>query len=261
MANHHHHIATPMENTADFDLNRAIADWRHQLGQSPAYRADDLEEMESHLRDALEQLRTAGLTEEEAFLVATRRVGAPRVLEAEFAKINGRSVWLDRLLWMLVGVQAWMLTGALASTFSWLTGWFVFTYFQGSGWLPRKLDGSILSIPMLLVSVINLLAIAAFCVLCWRYARRIGPRLPELLRQPGWLVRRLVVLCVAILLANMFLRLAHSLTARFVDPQTYGNLAFSSAMADLVLFVVKTVGFTWLSVVLIRRRLRLTPAI
>jgi hypothetical protein len=261
MANHHHHIATPMEDTAGFGLNRAIADWRHQLGQSPAYRADDLEEMESHLRDAVEQLRTAGLTDEEAFLVATRRVGPPQVLEAEFAKINGRSVWLDRLLWMLVGVQAWLLTGALANTVSWLTGWFVFTYFNGSGWLPRKLDGSILSIPMLLVSVINLLAIAAFCVLCWRYARRIGPRLPELLRQPGWLVRRLVVLCMAILLANLFLRLAQALAARFVDAQTYGNLALSSAMADLVLFVVKTVALAWFSAILIRRRLRLAAAV
>jgi hypothetical protein len=245
-----------MENTARFDLNRAIADWRNHLGESPAYRADDLEEMESHLRDAADQLRIAGLTDEEAFLVATRRVGPARVLEAEFAKINGGSVWLDRLLWMLVGVQAWALAGFLANTFSWLTGLLVFKHFEGSLWLLRVPSGSLQPVPILLVIVINLLALGAICALCWMQVRRIGPRLSGLLRQPGWLARRLVVLCGAIFLASVIFMLARAMAARAIDVRTYASLAMSSSMADLVLFAVKTVALTWLSVVLIRRRQR-----
>ncbi len=246
-----------MEDTAGFDLNRAIADWRHHLGQSPAYRVDDLEEMESHLRDAADQLRAAGLSDEEAFFVATRRVGPAQVLEAEFAKINGRSIWLDRVLWMLVGVQAWVLMGVVAKTLSSLAGLFVFKYFEGSLWLPRVSIGSLQPVPILLVIVINLLAIGALCALCWMQVRRIGPRLPELMRQPGWLARRLVVLCAAILLASVLAPLTQAMAARTIDARTYGHLAMSSSMADLVLFAVKTVALTWLSVVLIRRRQRL----
>ena len=67
-----------MENQTEFDLNRAMATWRQQLGQSPAYREENLEELESHLRDSIATLAGKGLTDEEAFLVATRRVGAPR---------------------------------------------------------------------------------------------------------------------------------------------------------------------------------------
>ncbi len=47
------------------------------------------------------------MTDEEAFLLATRRLGCPAGLESEFAKINRGQVWLNRLLWMLVGIQLW----------------------------------------------------------------------------------------------------------------------------------------------------------
>jgi hypothetical protein len=216
--------------------------------------------MESHLRDAVDQLRTAGLTDEEAFLVATRRVGSAQALEAEFAKINGRSVWLDRLLWMLVGVQAWVLIGLVANVFRWLFGWLVFGYFQGSGWLPRVTDLGIEPVSILLWIVFNLLAIGAIAALCWRHVRRIGPRLPELLRQPGWLTRRLVALCMAIFLASVLSVLSQAVAARWMDARTFGNLALSFTMAGAVLFVVKTATVTWLGVVLIRRRLKLAAS-
>lgn len=245
-----------MENTAGFDLNRAIADWRHHLDQSPACRADDLDELESHLRDAVEQLRAVGLSDAEALLVATRRVGPCQALEAEFAKINGGNVWLDRLLWMLLGAQAWLLTGTVADLFSRLAGWLVYRHFDGSGWLPSVPNGNIQPAGLALAIFANLLAIGTLYALCRMWIRRIGPRLPELLRQPGWLIRRVVWLCVAIFMASALYRLAMPVVAHRTSVQTFGNLVVSCAAADQVLFVVKTIAVAWLSVVLVRRRLQ-----
>jgi hypothetical protein len=92
-----------MENKTSFDLNAAIQRWRGELAKSSSFRADDLEELESHLRDSESSLRGRGLTGEEAFLIAVRRTGSGDVLAAEFATINGSSVWRDRLLWMTTG--------------------------------------------------------------------------------------------------------------------------------------------------------------
>jgi hypothetical protein len=64
-----------MENETSFDLNAAIQRWRGQLAGSPSFRADDLEELESHLRDSVVSLQAKELSDEEAFLIAVRRTG------------------------------------------------------------------------------------------------------------------------------------------------------------------------------------------
>ena len=81
-----------MENISQFDLNRALQLWLARLGQSPQVKAENLTELESHVRDSVLQLQTKGLSSEESFLVATHRVGSPEKLEPEFAKVN-RSPW------------------------------------------------------------------------------------------------------------------------------------------------------------------------
>lgn len=48
---------------------------------------DDLAELESHLRESTGQLQAHGLNEEEAFLIAVRRLGNERELAREFAKV------------------------------------------------------------------------------------------------------------------------------------------------------------------------------
>jgi hypothetical protein len=93
--------------TEAFDLNLAIQHWRETLAQSPAFRSENLNELESHLRDSVASLQTRGLSEEEAFLIASRRIGDGKQLENEFGKINRRAMWADRVLWMLVGFQFW----------------------------------------------------------------------------------------------------------------------------------------------------------
>ena len=77
-----------MENPTEFDLNTALRCWLETLAQSPHFRKENVAEMEAHLRDSVEQLQSKGLSLEESFFLATRRVGSPEKLEGEFAKMN-----------------------------------------------------------------------------------------------------------------------------------------------------------------------------
>lgn len=95
-----------MENTpTPFDLNRSIRQWRESLDQSPAFRRENLDELETHLRDSIANLEQRGLAADEALIIATKRVGTSTALGVEFGKLNPHGIWLNRALWMLVGTQ------------------------------------------------------------------------------------------------------------------------------------------------------------
>lgn len=88
--------AQPIMGTAiKFDLNSALRSWREALSRSPHFRDENLDELESHLRDSVSLLESKGLSPDEAFLVGTRRVGSPAAIEPEFAKENGSRDWPD----------------------------------------------------------------------------------------------------------------------------------------------------------------------
>ena len=76
-----------MENPSPFDLNEAIRCWQQNLSDSPAFKADNLEELTSHLRASIQKLKADGLSEKEAFQIATQRIGERGALEREFAKV------------------------------------------------------------------------------------------------------------------------------------------------------------------------------
>lgn len=109
---------TIMENQASFNLNQKLRAWRENLGQSPALHSENLNELESHLRDSISRLQAAGLSGEEAFLIAVRRVGSEGALGEEFGKVNRRAVWMDHLFWMLIGTQLWWLVVGFGSAAS-----------------------------------------------------------------------------------------------------------------------------------------------
>jgi hypothetical protein len=109
-----------------FDLERRIENWKAEFASRPTLRRADVEELEQHLRDALLSLISAGLTPEEAFLIATRRVGAPAALEREFAKVNGTHLWSQRVFWIVLGALGYvvcrLMIGAAASVAQALAG-------------------------------------------------------------------------------------------------------------------------------------------
>ena len=92
-----------MENPATFDLNQAILQWRTRISNAPTFRNSDLDELEDHLRETLESLKSLGLSAQESFWIAQHRLGSDNLLTGEFSKTNRPQIWLDRALWMVVG--------------------------------------------------------------------------------------------------------------------------------------------------------------
>lgn len=98
-----------------FDLENKICEWKLMIAESSSITQKNAMELESHLRDSIGDLVETGLSENEAFLIASLRLGAPDKLSTEFYKVNGRCVWKKRILWMLFGFVG---GGALATSFS-----------------------------------------------------------------------------------------------------------------------------------------------
>jgi len=112
-----------------FNLKEAILKWRSELMQRESYSGSDVEELESHLRDEIGNLTLVSLSEEEAFLVATARLGDGDVLASEFAKVNVKAIWLRRFFWMAAGVFSFYMINLFAVAISkgslyigWITG-------------------------------------------------------------------------------------------------------------------------------------------
>jgi hypothetical protein len=74
-------------------LEERIGQWRQYLHRRPAVHAADVEELEDHLRSQIEVLRRAGLDEDEAFLVAVKRLGDLNALAREFANEYSERLW------------------------------------------------------------------------------------------------------------------------------------------------------------------------
>ena len=93
-----------MENKARHDLNAAIESWRQELAAQGNLTADVRRELETHLRDAIAAFRQRGLTYEESFWLACKRVGQPPQLGREFAKADPAAAWRERAVWMAIGL-------------------------------------------------------------------------------------------------------------------------------------------------------------
>ena len=102
-----------------FDLNQELNRWRGRLADQAGVGPADLEELEDHLRESMGDLRGKGLSEEEAFLVASRRLGEPEDLGSEFAIADPDNRRRFRLRWMVVGILAavllWLASGLVAT--------------------------------------------------------------------------------------------------------------------------------------------------
>jgi Cytochrome C assembly protein len=76
-----------------FDLNRAISEWRESMASRGIKSGEALDELESHLRDLVEEKLQAGFEGQEAFKVAVEQLGTSADLAAEFKKVQPE-VWL-----------------------------------------------------------------------------------------------------------------------------------------------------------------------
>jgi hypothetical protein len=75
-----------------------IAEWRAYVEKAPAVDGRDVDELEGHLRDQIAELDAVGLSPDEAFLVAVKRMGDLDTLSREFAREHSGRLWKQLVL-------------------------------------------------------------------------------------------------------------------------------------------------------------------
>src|ERR671915_1487195 len=75
-----------------------IAEWRAYVADAPGVNGHDVDELEDHLRHQIAELNAAGLTADEAFLVAVKRMGDLDDLSREFAREHSGRLWKQLVL-------------------------------------------------------------------------------------------------------------------------------------------------------------------
>jgi hypothetical protein len=102
-----------------FDLDQELRRWRQETELTLAFEPDEIDELEDHLKLAMERAVAQGASPEEAWKSASARLGDSPPLAAEFAKSKLmpalfhllRSWWQVGLLFVIFGIQ-------VASTFN-----------------------------------------------------------------------------------------------------------------------------------------------
>ena len=92
-----------------FRLENEISRWRSGYEGDLAFTKEDIEELESHLRQSFEKKVSDGLSEPEAFAAAVSMLGERKVLSKEYN--NAKSAhWMAfsflRALYLIVGLIA-----------------------------------------------------------------------------------------------------------------------------------------------------------
>ncbi|WP_327001258.1 permease prefix domain 1-containing protein [Dactylosporangium sp. NBC_01737] len=109
--------------TPDEGLEAQIGQWRQYVQRRRELQTPDADELEDHLRGSVDELVAAGLSEDEAFLVAVKRMGSLDELSREFAREHSERLWKQlvltgepgtpaadtrsrRTLWVMIGCAA-----------------------------------------------------------------------------------------------------------------------------------------------------------
>src|SRR3989304_4435044 len=79
-------------------LEEQIGQWRSYLGRRQAIQPVDVAELEDPLREQIATLADAGLSTDEAFLVAVKRMGDLDAVSREFAREHSERLWKQRVL-------------------------------------------------------------------------------------------------------------------------------------------------------------------
>jgi hypothetical protein len=79
-------------------VEKQIGEWRAYLRESKAIMGRDAVELEDHLRELMASLGDQGLSHDEAFLVAVKRIGSIDALTREFAREHSERLWKQLVL-------------------------------------------------------------------------------------------------------------------------------------------------------------------
>ena len=80
------------------ELQAHIDQWRGYVQRHRAISVADVDEMEDHLREQISTLQAGGLSGDEAFLVAVKRMGSMDAISREFALEHSERLWKQLVL-------------------------------------------------------------------------------------------------------------------------------------------------------------------
>jgi len=118
--------------SSNFNLDQAILAYIGLIKTQGSLTGSDADELTVHLYDSTETLVKTGLSEQEAFMIACKRIGNVDLLADEYGKVNmslkHNKIWAYLLIGfnMFYGIPSVVL--ALISLFYWV----IFRYFQTS---------------------------------------------------------------------------------------------------------------------------------
>lgn len=87
-----------MQPTMDAGIEGQIREWRSYLLRRRTVHEVDVDELEDHLRTEISELGAAGLSGDESFLVAIKRIGSLNELSKEFALERSSRLWKQLVL-------------------------------------------------------------------------------------------------------------------------------------------------------------------
>jgi hypothetical protein len=82
----------------DPGIEAQIREWRSYLQRRRTIHQIDVDELEDHLRSEISELGAAGLSGDESFLVAIKRIGGVNELSREFARERSARLWKQLVL-------------------------------------------------------------------------------------------------------------------------------------------------------------------
>jgi hypothetical protein len=123
-----------------FNLDQAIQEWRRQMSAGGVKASAALDELESHLREDIAQQLRSGSKADEAFKIASERIGSPARLKTEFKNAD---IPLETRLVSLTGIAC----GTVAFLFS--TWILFFLFYHGIDFTSRFLGLSAVAVAVL----------------------------------------------------------------------------------------------------------------
>lgn len=227
-----------------FDLNKAISSWRMNLSEKQTCEKSDIDEMESHLREEIDNLTASKLSQQEAFLVATHRLGDIDNLAEEFAKINTSILWRKRLFWAGTGLLSYIVAAYIAKCAS--TGFVLLAWFAG-------VKGYSLGIVDVVSQIVFFLAVIFVLYEIRRRKERQGELFCKVADKPWGKF---------LLFAGIFIIIAAGLSAKILAPATMVRVVGLSEYGEIAIFQACT-GLVWLismPLILLAVVIRLRPS-
>ncbi|MGV8139601.1 MAG: hypothetical protein AB2L20_30765 [Mangrovibacterium sp.] len=99
-----------MEGGIGFNLDRQLWEWTAQMKKVHDITEADSEELKCHLLDSAEHWERAGLDQEEAFWVASRRLRLSFDLVEDYHTVNSRLLQMEKTVLVLAGILGFFLS-------------------------------------------------------------------------------------------------------------------------------------------------------